>query len=167
MHKFTIWAENYQMPNETDAEAAGRYLKEFPMHKYTVWLDGGSKGNGTPEAKGYGSYLVKEGKAEKHISYEFETKGMTNNEAEWAILLCLLNDIRRGIPFKQQHMVFICHMDSKLVVNMFEEEWAGKDERMKTLRDIALDGRNALANNGIEIHMIYCPRSEIVDVLGH
>ena len=112
------------------------------MVNYQVWADGGSKGNGTPHQVGYGSYLVRtETGATKHKHFKFGN--VSNNVAEWMILIQLLEDLVVADALMIDTQVAV-YMDSQLVVNMYNEAWKGTKPHMKKLRDEALDLRDGL-----------------------
>ena len=134
--------------------------------KYQVWADGGSKGNGTPNQDGYGSYLVKTETGDTKRK-EFKFGNVSNNVAEGKILIQLLEDIVTADHLMNNAHVIV-YMDSQLVVNMFNQAWDGKKLHMQELRDEALDLQRwvkAVLDCDVECHQI--TGDGMKSILGH
>lgn len=100
-------------------------------NSYIAFFDGSAKPN--PGEMKIGGYL-NNGDMKPIYRYSTEAGEGTNNQAEYLSLLYLLDIIiEKGI----QHVTIFG--DSKLVVNQVNGEWKAKDEKMKKLRNQALD----------------------------
>jgi ribonuclease HI len=161
-----VWIEGVNVPYEWDEPNYNGYTpKEYLMNKFQVWADGGSKGNGTPNQRGYGSYYVLAPTgATKREHYDFGN--CTNNAAEWKILIRLLENIVIADALMSNAHVVV-YMDSALVVNQYNEAWKTKSNDMRRFRDEALDLRDFLARRGVIIEVHTTPRDDIVAHLGH
>lgn len=133
------------------------------MKNYKIWLDGGSKGNGSDEAIGYGSYYFhnvdKNESAVRRLKFG---KGMTNNEAEWNILISVLEMLLNASDADVK-----LFMDSKLIINQFNKTWKCKDPRMFTFREKAHELLSELESKNISINLSWLPRENIEIILGH
>lgn len=126
-----------------------------PSEPITVYVDGGCHNNGTPQARGYGSYKI--GKSpQQHISWA-RGEADTNNEAEYRTLIVALEEIKerlvKGVSVK---------MDSQLVVNQVAGTWKVKEPR---LRDLNLRAKTLLIETRSKLEWVN--RAEIVAALGH
>jgi ribonuclease HI len=133
--------------------------------KWFVYADGGSKGNGTPNQRAYGSYHITDDISRVFSEIrKFEFGNKTNNAAEWLILLNVLNDAVIG---RAADIHLVIYMDSELIVNQFNDAWTAKHPDMKVYRDMAWDYRDELQamNTIVELHTV--PRNQIVEQLGH
>lgn len=116
-----------------------------------IYCDGGCSGNGTNNAKTYGSFSI-DGQI-----HRCEIDGATNNEAEYLTLVqALLYCRAHGIQAPQ------VYSDSQLVVNQVAGGWKVKKAELKPLcdqvRQLWRELRAGLA---------WVPRETIVEVLGH
>ena len=103
-------------------------LKDYDM-TFTASFDGSAKPN--PGEMKVGG-LIKYPDGEVMLEYSEELGQGTNNEAEYASLIMLLDKL---IEHNIQEIVI--RGDSALVVNQVNRTWKAKDERMKALRNKA------------------------------
>ncbi len=89
--------------------------------KYTLYSDGGARGN--PGPAGIGAVLFEDGKKIVEIS-EYIGK-TTNNQAEYRALLGGLERAQK-LGIEEIH----CFLDSKLVVEQMNRKWRVKDREL-------------------------------------
>jgi probable phosphoglycerate mutase len=119
-----------------------------------LYVDGGSRGNGSATQAGYGSFLV-DGEPMPH---RLEFGNCTNNEAEYRALIAALEYCAaQGIR------VPTIRMDSALVVNQVNGGWKCKMPHLRPL----LDQVHVLAARCSTFQLEWCSREEIVEFLGH
>lgn len=116
------------------------------------WVDGGCKGNHRiGERFGYGSFC----NDLKEITRLEWPDAQTNNEAEYRTLIFLLET--QHVPEKST-----VYTDSALMVGHLRKGWNVKASNLKPLYDKA----EALVKR-LNIQLVWVPRGEIVERLGH
>lgn len=120
------------------------------MQQTKIWVDGGSKNNGTPNAQAYGSYLIGESEI---VRLKFGLG--TNNEAEYRILLAALENVA-------DNSKPIVMTDSQLVVNQVAGNWKVKSAKLSGLHIAA-----HRAVDRTQAELIHIPREDIELILGH
>jgi ribonuclease HI len=136
------------------------------MSDYTIIFDGGSKGNGTANAQGYGSYNIATRTGQSATITAEYGQGVTNNEAEYQALIAALTDLVGRITKagkSPKHFTAEVRGDSALVINQSAGNWKCKGAN---LRPLLAEVRNLTAQFG-EVTFIQHPREESVKVLGH
>ncbi len=118
----------------------------------TVYCDGGASGNGTENAKTYGSFFVEGERTPHHL----ELDGATNNEAEY---LSLINALEYCKANKIQPSV---KQDSQLVVNQVQGRWKVKTQSLRLFVD---EAKALLKETGGTIEWV--PRDVVFEILGH
>ena len=101
---------------------------------FTVYADGGSRGN--PGAAAYGAVIMEGDRLIQELSEAIGTS--TNNVAEYSGLLASLRAVHLIDPAAEVEV----RMDSKLVVEQMSGRWQIKDAKM---RKLALQARDAHA----------------------
>jgi ribonuclease HI len=108
------------------------------MHDYIIVADGGSLGNGTENSIGYGSFIV-EVPCRNFISRRFTRRfglGITNNEAEYMIIVAVLEFILEGMKTNAVDPTdkSVCiKTDSQLVVGQLTQGWKVNAENLRPL----------------------------------
>jgi ribonuclease HI len=136
------------------------------MPDYTIIFDGGSRGNGTANAQGYGSYNLTTASGKSFTTTAEYGQGVTNNEAEYKALIAALTDLvgRIGKAGKSpKGFTLEIKGDSALVINQAAGNWKCKGAN---LRPLLAEVRNLTSQFG-EVTFIHHPREESVKVLGH
>ena len=136
------------------------------MTDYTITFDGGSKNNGSPDAEGYGSYKISTATGRAEIIRLTFPAGTTNNEAEYKSLIAALEDLIGRIQRANRpvgEFTLEIRGDSALVLNQVQGTWKTKKEHLRPLRDRA----QAIIALFKEVQLVWQPREESVDVLGH
>lgn len=150
-------------PVQPPEPAAGAQRSDPAGHRLTLVFDGGSKGN---PGQGYGSYALDwNGRSEPASRLTFPGQ-MTNNEAEYDVLLAALSAIQeelqqRGIDPTQVDLTV--RGDSKLVISQVQGTWQAREPRLLERRDRV---RSLLKHFG-RVRLEHHPRSASVAVLGH
>jgi ribonuclease HI len=138
------------------------------MIRLIIVSDGGSKGNGAPDAFAYGSYTVScvEAGTHKHESLIFES-GMTNNEAEYLTLITAIRDIKDAfehVGFNvKRDMEFLIKVDSQLIIGQLKKGWKVKAHNLKLMAAEA--GRLIDAFGKVAFEQI--SGQEMKSILGH
>ena len=138
------------------------------MFEYDFHLscDGGSRGNGSAQAAGFGSYFLSNRDGRQQIVRLDFGRGVTNNEAEYRTLIAGLQDlvgrIERAGKSPATYSLLI-HTDSQLVVGQLTQGWKVKAANLRALVDEAAGLREAFG----QCDLVKVPRDEIVRVLGH
>ena len=99
------------------------------LHKFTIWTDGGSRGNPGPAAIG----VVIEGAGDKK-EYGENIGVTTNNVAEYQAVIFALKKVKQligGAKAEKAHLVF--YMDSELLVKQLSHEYKVKEENIQKL----------------------------------
>ncbi|OHD26160.1 MAG: hypothetical protein A2Y38_23870 [Spirochaetes bacterium GWB1_59_5] len=132
--------------------------------KITVWIDGGCKRNGMPDAQGYATVRIK-GHDDKTWPIELST-AKTNNEAEFGALLSAL-DLLSALQDHPGHQVEI-RTDSQDLIGWVMLNWKIKTDhpRLERLRGVAIDGILELMKYA-DVDLVKADRDEIVQMLGH
>jgi len=86
---------------------------------YTLYFDGGSRGN--PGIGGSGFVIYDNNCKELESGYEYLGDGVTNNEAEYS---GLINGLKAAI--KRQYLSLHIRGDSKLIINHLNKVWSAK-----------------------------------------
>ena len=134
----------------------------------TVWVDGGCRNNGTPDASGYCSVRIRGTKPEDTL-FSIDLPGATtNNLAEYGALICALDILRtlQGFPRDGGYLVTI-HTDSALVINQVAGTWKVKDPKFHALISEIHSRIDWLIISEILVRIEKAPRDDIVAKLGH
>ena len=137
------------------------------MFEYDFHLscDGGSRGNGSAQAAGFGSYFLSNRDGRQQI-VRLDLGTATNNEAEYRTLIAGLKDlvgrIERAGRTPSIYSLLI-HTDSQLVVGQLTQGWQVKAANLRTLVDEA----KVLMQTFGRCDLVKVPRTEIVRVLDH
>lgn len=114
------------------------------------WCDGGCSGNGTEHANAYGSHSDGD---------EVASKGFpglaTNNEAEYASLIWLLEQLRDGAS----PTVYI---DSRLLIGHLQLGW-----KLKARNLAPFYGTAVMELSRTQAHLVWVPRTVLVERVGH
>ena len=123
-------------------------------HAVLVYVDGGSRGNGTVNQSGYGSFLI-DGELEAH---RFELGSCTNNVAEYQSLLVALR-----YCIERRYGSLEIRMDSALVVNQVMGGWQCRQLHLQVLLREVQDLLTQIPN----VRLVQVEREEIMMFLGH
>ena len=97
---------------------------------YTLYTDGGARGNPGPAAIGF---LIKDG-ANKLIYNHSQSIGFsTNNTAEYKAVIAALEYLKTRKELVRSSTTIHLFLDSRLVVNQLNGVFKVKDQKMKTL----------------------------------
>jgi ribonuclease HI len=135
-------------------------------HDFLAIFDGGSKGNGSAQALGFGSYhlATRDGRRQT-VRLEFG-HGVTNNEAEYRTLIAALKDLVDRIERAGKDPAdysLLAYTDSQLMVGQLTLGWQVKAANLRPLVDEAAALLARFGHSQLE----KVPRAEIVRVLGH
>ncbi|MEJ2733323.1 MAG: reverse transcriptase-like protein [Anaerolineae bacterium] len=137
----------------------------FEYH-FLAAVDGGSKGNGSANAAGFGSYhLATRDGRKQTIRLDFGL-GVTNNEAEYRALIAGLKDLAgciQRVGKSPSGYSLLVHTDSQLMVGQLTQGWQVKAANLRPLVDEAA----TLIRTFGRCDLIKVPRDEIVRLLGH
>lgn len=104
-----------------------QFLKRHSMN-YTLYSDGGARGNPGPAAIGYVLY-DEQGKI---IAEQGDYIGIaTNNQAEYKALLAALEHCKE--IFKATHVNLVCFLDSELIVRQLNRQYKVKNQGIQEL----------------------------------
>lgn len=117
-----------------------------------AYTDGGTKGNGTKDAKSYGSYKI-----ENQPIIRLILNTVTNNRSEYKTLQILLEDL-----INQNLKEVEIFTDSQLMVNQISNNWHIKNFE---LLEYVVKCRELLKQ--CESKLTWCNRSIIEQILGH
>ena len=135
--------------------------------KYSVIFDGGSIGNGQPNARAYGSFRVSVQAGRELFSGEpirFEFPDLrTNNEAEFQIASEALGYICKNTSLPLSEIQVELIGDSMLAVQCLSKRWKLKKPHLKTIASQFW----ALAAKLSEVKLVWHGRANSVAVLGH
>jgi len=121
------------------------------------WIDGGCLGNeGYGVRKAYGS--ISDGETIVRLQF---ADARTNNEAEYRILIALLEKLIRNRVHPQKPQIEI-YTDSQLVVGHLRE---GAQVRAKNLVPLHRKATSFLQKTGARL--VWISRDQIVEKLGH
>lgn len=129
---------------------------EFSGKNVTIYCDGGCSQNGTPYARGYGSFRV-ENDGNVYIERVEYPRGQTNNTAEYETLIAALHYCKYNGIYGAQ-----IYSDSQLMINTAKKFWKTHKLHLIPLRDVAY----ALLQN-TKAKLDWIPREQIVHKLGH
>jgi ribonuclease HI len=142
---------------------ASRQMGVGSLGPPTVVFDGGSRGNPGPA---YGTYALQFGDEPPQMSHlEFENE-MTNNEAEYEVLIRSLEDLRGRIAAmgaEPRQYEVVVQGDSRLVINQVTGAWKARDPRMLQRRNRVRE----LVRSFGRVSFQQRQREEIEKVLGH
>lgn len=131
------------------------------IERIDVYVDGGCKNNGKPNAEAYGSFAVLvNGKVVHRETNRYDEGKQSNNVAEYKALLDALAYICAND--KRRRQFYHIHSDSELVVEQVIGIRKVKDQTLAALREAV---REATMYCSYSLNNI--PRAEIVAVLGH
>lgn len=105
------------------------------MHNFVITADGGSLGNGTKDAIGYGSFIIERVNPKtksKQFRHTFGT-GITNNEAEYMTVieaLKLIQSVLEASGEKVNGTSILINSDSALVIGQCSNGWKVKSSRI-------------------------------------
>lgn len=119
-----------------------------------AYCDGGTLGNGTKDAKSYGSYKID---SQDVVRLKFDVD--TNNKAEYSTLITLLEDLCEKNYRTDKIDIYT---DSKLIINQINGTWKINKDYLNTY---AIEARKLLNTCKAKLH--YLPREDIVKILGH
>jgi ribonuclease HI len=103
-----------------------RFIK---MSEFSIYTDGGSRGNPGPSAIG----VVIEGDGVKKEYGEYIGEG-TNNEAEYTAVIFALKKLKTLISSeKAKHAAVTMYVDSELIAKQFNNEYKIKEKRIQDL----------------------------------
>jgi len=94
--------------------------------KYSLYTDGGSRGNPGPAAAGF---VIKDGEGKTVVAEGIYLGTLTNNQAEYKALLLGLAKMAELAPGAN----LACYLDSELIVKQLKQEYRVKDEKLKPL----------------------------------
>ena len=123
------------------------------MFNFIITADGGSLGNGTEDSIGYGSFIIQRGESkDKSIQFrETFGAGITNNEAEYRIVIEALTKIKGAIEasgHKIGNQSILVRTDSALVIGQCSIGWKVKAMNLRPLnlelRDLMSEFYNVL-----------------------
>jgi len=134
---------------------------------YTIYIDGGSRGNGSDSQEAYGSSKSNNGwdwSPQRH--YHFGN--FTNNEAEYLVLLETLQNLIAAAEtgFFDNDDIVVIKSDSQLVVEQVNNRWKVKDDGLRLLHCRVHDKLSLLSGTVI-VAIEKAPRDEVFSVLGH
>ena len=126
-----------------------------------AYVDGGC--NNRTKSGGYGSYAIF-GKDELIATETFLLNAKTSNQAEYMSLIKLLEFIYNFRKRVKHDSHWTIYSDSKLTVNQVANGWKVNEPVLKELNAVAKELYQGL--NG-HVKLIWTPRKNIVDILGH
>lgn len=119
---------------------------------FTIFSDGGSRGNPGPAASAYAIYenevLIKTGAKYLGIT--------TNNVAEYNGVILALEGVMNHAPTEINGKIKFC-MDSELVVKQLNGNYKVKDQNLMTLW---IRVKRIIADNNLHIQFLHVPRAE-------
>ena len=131
------------------------------MDPIVVYVDGGCRNNGCPDALAYGSFRVfYRGDLKRTVSFDLPD-AHTNNQVEYNSLLQVALYLE-GEP-KRLSAPVVIKTDSQLVVGQLTQGWKVKDEGLKYWY---LNLKPFFTRNP-NVHLKKVDRTEIAKVLGH
>jgi len=136
--------------------------------RYTIYIDGGSRGNGSDSQEAYGSSKTFAGASDgKQRHYHFGN--FTNNEAEYLVLLEVLKNLLAAAEtgFLKKGDRVVIKSDSALVVNQVNDHWRIKNDGLRLLHDRAQGYWEDIAYAEIIVVIEKASRDEVFSVLGH
>lgn len=137
---------------------------DTPKPDLTIWIDGGCRNNGRPNAEGYFSWLIR-GKKDTRFHQDPAPELATNNRAEYGALLSVLCTLLAGAG-TWRALVEI-RSDSERVVNQMNATERCKEPTLVKYRDECVETIDALSQYGVRVSIVKAPRDEIVAHLGH
>jgi len=119
---------------------------------YTIYTDGGSRGNPGPAAAGF----VIQGPDIHRVAHGEYIGVATNNVAEYSALLFALKHLRQDLGERASSAVVQVYSDSELVVRQMKGEYKIKKDE---LRKIATQIREVIMSFG-DINFVHIPREK-------
>jgi ribonuclease HI len=136
------------------------------MMEFVITCDGGSRGNGTEVAHGYGSYMINApGNIGNIHSLDFGG-GITNNEAEYKALIGALNHISGAflaVAADLKTIKLTIRTDSQLVVGHLSKGWKIKAHNLIPLAVKA----SSLCSQFASVEFEQISGEEMKSILGH
>lgn len=129
-----------------------------------IYIDGGTLG-ANPSAEGVYWSLVGttyDGVGDFLISRRESRSYRTNNEAEYCALIDALTEV-----YERNPVTAIIHCDSRMVVEQTNGRWKVKNARLQKLYDTAMNWLDNVRSTGTEVAIVWVPREENVERLGH
>jgi len=106
------------------------------MYEFVITCDGGSLGNGSENAIGYGSFMIaEEGKVNEIHQLHFG-EGVTNNEAEYLALIGALDYLAgafTAVAADLKTISITIRTDSQLVIGQLSMGWKVKAPNLRPL----------------------------------
>lgn len=138
------------------------------MNDFIITADGGSLGNGTKDAVGYGSFIVERVNPKtksKQFRHTFGA-GITNNEAEYMIVieaLKLIKSVLEASGEKVKSSSLTVYSDSMLVIGHCSLGWKIKALNLKPLNTELM----TLINEFAKVEFIKISGELMKSILGH
>jgi ribonuclease HI len=129
-----------------------------------IYVDGGTI-LGNPSTEGvYWSVVgtTDDGVGDFLISRRSSRAYRTNNEAEYLAVIDALTEV-----YEREPLTATIHCDSRMVVQQMNGVWKVKNARIAVLYALASSWLDNLRDRGTEVHIVWVPREENVERLGH
>jgi ribonuclease HI len=138
------------------------------MGRVVIIADGGCSGNGTPNARAYGSFVytayrgdvVLKSYASGRLDYE---QHHTNNEAEFQVCIDALELLIRNADGQRLAYEAEYRTDSQIVVNVLTGNWKCRAAHLLPLVEQARGYMSWFDH----LTLVWIPREEVLCVLGH
>lgn len=139
--------------------------------KLIVHSDGGSLGNGSPEAHAYGSYHIRPFGPFRGQRTQRSFGHGTNNEAEYKAFINAVHAVRQLLlaldrAGHERPAVVHFRLDSKLVVDQLEGRARCRAQHLRPLYERAQRDLTTLRQQ-LEVKLVRISGEEMKDVLGH
>ncbi len=157
---------SYDYIDPKEAHQEGLFLGN--ARSIDVYIDGGCRNNGTPDAEGYGSARII-GLDDTTYRFAFDN-AKTNNQAEYGALLATLDLLKVLLEDRFAHLYIriVIMTDSALLVNQVHGHWKTKARELQGLRDAVRSGFRQFENaSNVEIRLEKIARATIEHFLGH
>jgi ribonuclease HI len=143
-----------------------RYDMTTTVH-FILTCDGGSRGNGSPNSEGYGSFMVQIPDNESSLSNtrQYGT-GVTNNEAEYMSLIDALEHVSRSfdsVAADVKTIKLTIRMDSATVIGHMSMGWRIKAPNLMPLAVKARD----LINSFGKVTFEKIKENKMKEIIGH
>jgi len=136
------------------------------MINLTIICDGGSLNNGTPNAIGYGSFMVLAGENTTGKIHERQFGlGVTSGEAEYRALIAALEHVSAAfisVGTKLKTIKIEVRTDSQMVIGHICSKWKTKPH-LVPLRNRAMELCDLFAS----ATFVHIPGDEMKQILGH
>ena len=106
------------------------------MYEFVITCDGGSLGNGSKNAIGYGSFMIAEEDKVNEIHRLHFGEDVTNNEAEYLALIGALDhlaDAFTAVAADLKTIKITIKTDSQLVIGQLSQGWKVKAPNLRPL----------------------------------